>query len=207
MHVSRAPRTIAALAGALAVIASVGEARAADATSVASRASETTHEGWFRLTGTLGAGMGLRFNNPYRLATPLGSDAESISRTAAYLDVGVGAAFGEPTGATYGPVLRWDHALQGVGQDVITPSFALGRRRTEWEAWARVGLPIVLGPDANVGGELAAGGAWFATAGLGGWAELVGDLFVGAATPENKLPRYPVLSLQLGVVFEWERLP
>ena len=36
--------------------------------------------GQFFVTAMLGAGF--RFNNPYRLSTPLGDDAESVSRTA-----------------------------------------------------------------------------------------------------------------------------
>jgi hypothetical protein len=159
------------------------------------------------VTTTLGAGIGLRFNNPYRLATPLGSNAESISRTAAYSDVGAGIAFGEPDGITHGLVLRWDHALQGVSQDVLTPSYALGRRWLAWELWGRVGVPILLRPDANAGGEAALGVAWFPVQGLGAWGELCGDLFFGTATPDQRRPVYPVLSLQLGAVFEWERLP
>jgi FHS family L-fucose permease-like MFS transporter len=54
---------------------------------------------------------------------------------------------------------------------------------------------------------LALGGAWFATQGLGAWGEVVGDLFFGAGTLDAKRPTYPVLSLQLGAIFEWERLP
>lgn len=195
-----------ALVALVAPVAYVGFARADDALRPSGRVEEDRGI-WARVTGTIGGGMGLRFNDPYRLATPLGSTAESVSRTAAYLDVGIAASFGDPEGVVHGPVLRWDHAAQGVGQDVLTPSYALGKRWRSWEAWTRVGVPIVLRPDANVGGELATGGAWFATQGLGLFAELVGDLFVGAATPDDKRPTYPVLSLQLGAIFEWERLP
>jgi hypothetical protein len=199
---------LAALLPSIASLAWTGRARADDAASVRPRAQpEPERATWFRVSGTLGAGMGLRFNNPYRLATPLGSTAESVSRTAAYVDAGVALSIGEPEGITHGPVLRWDHAAQGVGQDVLTPSYAIGRRWLAWEAWGRVGVPLVLRPDVSAGGEIAIGGAWFATQGLGAWGEVVGDLFFGAGTLDAKRPTYPVLSLQLGAIFEWERLP
>ena len=38
---------------------------------------------------TLALGDGLRFNNPYRLSTPLGKTPESVSLTAAYYDLGL----------------------------------------------------------------------------------------------------------------------
>jgi hypothetical protein len=36
---------------------------------------------------------------------------------------------------------------------------------------------------------------------------VVGDLFFGAGTPDNKNPVYPILSGQLFAIVEWERLP
>jgi hypothetical protein len=199
------------LAVALSLASLLGSASPARADDTARLRTPTLPEperaSWFRVTGTLGAGLGLRFNNPYRLATPLGANAESVSRTAAYVDAGVALSFGDPEGIVHGPVLRWDHAAQGVGQDVLTPSYALGKRWLTWETWGRVGVPLVLRPDVSAGGELAVGGAWFATQGLGAWGELVGDLFFGAGTLDAKRPTYPVLSLQVGAIFEWERLP
>ena len=162
---------------------------------------------YLRPFATLGSGLGLRFNNPYRLATPLGDDAESLSLTAAYLSVGGGVAFGDPLGWQHGPVARWDFALQGVGQHVLVPSWGLFRRGALFGAWGRFGLPILLTPDRNMGIELAAGGAWYVRAGVGITAELLGDLFWGVATPDTKRPAYPVLSGQLGVIVEWEQLP
>ena len=41
-------------------------------------------------------GDGLRFNNPYRLATILGSQAQSLSRTATYADLGAAVVLGHP---------------------------------------------------------------------------------------------------------------
>ena len=162
---------------------------------------------YVRTFATLGGGVGLRFNNPYRLARPLGSDANSLSSTAPYIDLGVGATFGNPFGWQHGAVLRYDHSLSGVTQHVLTPSYIGLRRFVHVELWGRVGLPILLTPDRNIGGELALGTAWFFRAGLGLGAEVVGDLFFGAATPEAKNPVYPVLSGQLFAVVEWERLP
>lgn len=156
---------------------------------------------------TAGSGVGLRFNNPFRLATPLGDSAESLSLTAPYLSLGLGAAFGDPLGWQHGPVLRWDRALTGVSQDVLVPSYGLFRRGASFGGWARFGLPVLLSPDANVGVEAAVGGAWYFRAGVGVTAELLGDLFWGAATPENRRPTYPILSTQVGLVLEWERLP
>ena len=43
---------------------------------------------------SLSVGRGLRFNNPYRLARPLGDSAESVSLAATYLDLGLGLLFG-----------------------------------------------------------------------------------------------------------------
>ena len=47
--------------------------------------------GYVQLFLTSFFGDGLRFNNPYRLATPLGDNAESLSRTAPYVDIGLAA--------------------------------------------------------------------------------------------------------------------
>ena len=162
---------------------------------------------YLRTFATLGGGVGLRFNNPYRLSRPLGSDANSLSSTAPYVDLGIGATFGNPFGWQHGAVLRYDHSLSGVTQHVLTPSYIGLRRFVHVELWGRVGLPILLTPDGNVGGELALGTAWFFRAGLGLGAEVVGDLFFGAATPAAKNPVYPVLSGQLFAIVEWERLP
>lgn len=156
---------------------------------------------------TLGSGIGLRFNNPYRLATPLGEDAESLSLTAAYMSLGGGVALGDPRGWQHGPVLRWDFALQGVGQHVLVPSWGVFRRGAVFGGWGRFGVPFLLTPDRNAGMELAAGGAFYVRAGVGLTAELLGDLFWGVGTPDNKRPAYPVVSGQLGVVVEWEQLP
>lgn len=164
------------------------------------------HPTYFRAFFTSAAGVGFRFNNPYRLARQIGSSAESTSTTAPYLDLGLGVTFGDPFGLQHGAVLRYDHSLTGVTQHVLTPSYIALRRFTHFELFGRFGLPLLLSPDVNLGGELAVGGAWFFRAGIGVSAEVIGDLFFGAATPDQKRPIYPIVSGQLGVVVEWERL-
>jgi len=64
----------------------------------------------------------------------------------------------------------------------------------------------VLTPDTTWGLEAAAGGIWFARAGVGVAAELVGDLFYGAGTREVAHPAYPILSAQAGLWLSWEAL-
>jgi hypothetical protein len=92
-----------------------------------------TRPGYVQIFLTTFFGDGLRFNNPYRLSTPLGSNAESVSRTAPYIDLGLGATFGNPLGFQHGAALRTSAALSGVGQVVMTPSY-LGYRRWSWLA-------------------------------------------------------------------------
>jgi hypothetical protein len=166
-----------------------------------------TRSGYAQLFATAFLGDGLRFNNPYRLATPLGSSAESVSRTAAYTEIGIAATLGAPAGLQHGAALRMSFALEGVRQAVLVPSYLLWRRWTHFAAYGRAGLPIVLSPDATWGLEAAAGGVWFPRAGLGVAAELVGDVFYGAGTREVATPAYPIVSGQLGVIVAYEVLP
>jgi hypothetical protein len=180
----------------------------------ASAAEEESRRGWAeskpgyaQFFATSFLGDGLRFNNPYRLATPLGSSAESLSRTAAYGDLGLASTTGKPLGLQHGVALRWSFALEGVRQGVLTPSYLLYRRWTRWAAYGRVGTALVLTPDTTWGLEAAAGGAWFARGGIGLAAELVGDVFYGAGTREVATPAYPVLSVQAGILLAWELLP
>lgn len=204
------PRTdLIAIGAALAVVAFAPPARAKDEPPGRLVDSSVTRERgtYLRPFATIGTGMGLRFNNPYRLATPLGETAESLSTTAPYLSLGGGVAFGDPTGWQHGPVMRWDFALTGVPQHILVPSWGAFRRGALLGGWTRFGLPILLSPDANMGIEVAAGVAWYVRAGVGVTAELLGDLVWGAATPDNKRPAYPVLSGQLGALIEWEKLP
>ncbi len=158
--------------------------------------------------GALSVGRGLRLNNPYRLATPLGDDAESLSLSATYLDLAANVTFGNPNGVQHGGAIHLASALDGIPQEVVTPSYvALLRLPPRFFLYGRAGTPIVLEPDASVGLEAAAGGAWLFTAGLGLTAELVGSVFYGAATQDVDATTIPIISLQLGVLVDYEVLP
>lgn len=115
--------------------------------------------------------------------------------------------FGDPTFLAHGPVLRASFALEGIQQAVLTPSYMVLHRWTAWAAYVRAGLPVVMTPDTTFGMEGGVGGIWFARAGIGVVAELVGDVFYGAGTREVATPAYPVLSGQAGLWLSWEALP
>ncbi|MBS2015852.1 MAG: hypothetical protein JST00_23390 [Deltaproteobacteria bacterium] len=166
-----------------------------------------TKPGYVQLFGTLMVGTGLRFNNPYRLATPLGDDAESLSRTATYADFGFGVTFGNPLGVQHGLALRISTAMEGVGQVVTTPSYFVWRRWHSLAAFGRLGLPVVLTPSPTWGFEASVGGAWFFTGGIGIAAEMVGDIIYGAGTADVSAATYPLLSGQLGLITTLEVLP
>jgi hypothetical protein len=170
-------------------------------------APTTTRGGWVDLTATSFVGDGLRFNNPFRLSTVLGSNAESLSRTAAYVDLGGAMFLGDPTSIAHGLAVRMSIALEGVPQSVLTPSYLALHRWGPWGAYGRVGPSIVLTPDTTWGLEGAAGGLWFPFAGVGLVAELVGDVYYGAGTREVQVATYPVLSAQAGLWLSWEALP
>jgi hypothetical protein len=169
--------------------------------------SSRTKPGYVQLFATALVGDGLRFNNPYRLATPLGSTAESVSRTATYLDLGLAATIGAPLGFQHGIAFRVSLALEGVPQAVMVPAYLLWRRWRVWAVYGRAGIPIVLTPDVTPGLEGGAGAVWFVRGGIGVTGELVGDLFYGAGTRESATPTYPVLSAQLGLTMAYEVLP
>ncbi len=161
-----------------------------------------------RILLTSAFGRGLRFNNPYRLATQLGDDAESLSLTATYFDLGLGVAFGEPDGLQHGAAAHLAIALEGVPQQALAGSYmVVYRADSPWLGYGRIGPVLLTSPDANVGVELAFGGAWFVTGALGICAELVGDLFYGAGTWEARYTVIPILSAQAGVIVDFEVLP
>lgn len=217
----RHPPSIASRVLALAVTAGTPARALADdapasddeATQRAVAGGEPSHAptqrrgGWVDLVGTAFVGDGLRFNNPYRLATILGNSAQSLSRTATYGDVGVTLMFGDPDALAHGLALRTSVALEGVPQTVMTPSYVALHRWGPWGAYGRVGPSIVLTPDVTWGMEGAAGGLWFPFAGIGVAAELVGDVYYGAGTRDVEVATYPVLSGQLGLWLSWEALP
>jgi hypothetical protein len=162
----------------------------------------------FRVFGGVSFGRGIRFNNPYRLQTELGDDAESLSLTATYVDLQAGLAFGGSGRFSHGGALNASFALDGIPQEVLTPSYVvLFRLDPRFELVGRAGLPVVLSPRNNVGFELAAGGIYRLTAALGLAASLVGSLFYGAATLETPRTAIPIASLELGLRYEYEVLP
>ncbi len=201
---------LCALALALALVPTrLAWADEADAPTAAPKKDEpfATKSGYAQIFATMMGGTGLRFNNPYRLAMPLGGDAESVSRTSGYVDLGLGMTLGNPLGFQHGASLRTSIAVEGVGQVVLTPSYFLWRRKGALAAFGRAGVPIVLAPDVTWGFEGAVGGVFFFLGGIGAVAELVGDLFYGTGTREVSTAAYPVLSGQLGFIGTYEVLP
>jgi len=166
-----------------------------------------TKPGYVQLFFTSFFGGGLRFNNPYRLATPLGDDAESLSTTAPYVDIGIAATLGHPLGIQHGAALRTSVAAKGVGQVVMTPSYLAWRRWRALAVYGRAGTPLVLTPDVTWGLEAGVGATYFFLGGIGVAAEVVGDVFYGAGTTAKATTTYPVLSGQLGFVVAYELLP
>jgi hypothetical protein len=164
--------------------------------------------GYQHWLGGMNLGRGLRFNNPYRLRTVLGDDAESLSLSATYVDLHLGRTFSAPDTWEHGISAQLSIALDGIRQEVVTPSYLLVRRHgPRLLGFGRAGFPIVLEPDAAVGLQAGLGGAYFLTANLGIGAELDFSLFYGAATIEEAATIIPVLSLAMGVFFDWEKLP
>lgn len=163
----------------------------------------------YQWLGTLFFGDGLRLNNPYRLKTQLTGSSKAISLTAPYIDIGLGFTLGNALGLQHGASLNLTAALSGIGQAVLAPTYlaTYRSRSSRFLGFGRVGPVIILSPDANVGGELGVGAAAFLTAKVGLTAELVGDLFYGAATPETGYSVYPIVSLQVGLLIDHEVLP
>lgn len=159
--------------------------------------------------GSLGVGKGLRFNNPYRLATPLGDTPESVSKTAAYYDLGLGLVHGPAEGFAHGGVVHLSIAAQGIPQEVLSLSYTALDRFDDgrWLLLGRAGVPVILQPDLSGGLELAFGAAFLITAGLGVESELVGSLYYGAGTLDRSVTTIPVLSAQLGLFVDYEVLP
>jgi hypothetical protein len=172
------------------------------------RALTRPPSGYARLVGSIAFGRGLRFNNPYRLATQLGETAESVSLTASYLDLGAAVSFGEPDRIQHGVALHWSVALAGVSQQVLTPSYFLAYRGPHrFLASGRLGPSIVLSPDPTPGIELGFGLGWFLTSRIAFAGELIFDVYYGAGTPDVGIATYPILSGQLGLLIDYEVLP
>jgi hypothetical protein len=172
------------------------------------RALTRPPSGYAHLVGSAAFGRGLRFNNPYRLATQLGDTPESVSLTASYLDLGAAVAFGEPDRIQHGAAVHWSLALTGVAQQVLTPSYFLAYRGVHrFLATGRLGPSIVLTPDPTPGIEIAGSLSWFLTARIALAGELIFDIYYGAGTPDTGVATYPILSGQLGLLIDYEVLP
>jgi len=199
------------LALVVAVLLAPTLARAAegdtDDTAAPRGAPKASGRPWFQLVATGFVGDGLRFNNPYRLSTVLGSRAESVSRTAAYADFGLGVTFGNALGLQHGATVRVSVALEGVQQAVLVPAYLGWYRWRPFAAYVRAGVPIVTGPQPTWGLEGGLGGVWFVRAGIGIALEIVGDVFYGEGTRDKAITSYPVLSGQAGLVIAYEVLP
>lgn len=156
-----------------------------------------------RLLAALSVGKGLRFNNPYRLATPLGDTAESVSLSATYLDASLGILLPAVPRFEHGPALDVLLALDGIGQLGMTPSYLLlFEPNPRFGLRGRLGLPVVVAPDASLGLEAGLGAQVPVGYGFGVTGELVGSLFFGAATEQKSLTTIPMLAFQLGVCFD-----
>jgi hypothetical protein len=166
-------------------------------------AAAPSSEPGVHLLGALAIGRGLRFNNPYRLATPLGDTAESVSLSATYLDLGAGMLFPAATRLEHGAALDAVLALDGIAQLVLTPAYLLQFDAARlWAVRGRLGIPIVVAPDSSLGLEAGFGSRFELGYGLGLTAELVGSVFFGAATEQKSVTTIPTLALQLGVSFD-----
>lgn len=197
----------AALCGALAVAtrARAQEPRPAEDPAAALEPAPT---GYVRLFATAAAGVGFRFNNPYRLSTILGDDAASTSVTAPYVDFSLNVVKGSADFLQHGGSLHIGSSVDGIVQPFVTPSYVLAYRASlPVLLYGRIGTPILLAPDVNVGAELATSVSYFFTAGLGLTTEIAFDLFYGAATLDDQYSVIPILNLQLGVIADYEFLP
>ncbi|HKO92320.1 MAG TPA: hypothetical protein VJU61_14250 [Polyangiaceae bacterium] len=178
-------------------------AATASAESAAPAATSAPPEPGLHLLGALSVGRGLRFNNPYRLATPLGDSAESVSLSATYLDLGAGILFPAAAQLEHGVAVDAVLALDGIAQFVLTPAYLLNFDATRrWALRGRLGIPIVVAPDSSLGLEAGFGPRFELGYGLGLTAELVGSVFFGAATEQKSVTTIPILALQLGISFD-----
>ena len=166
-------------------------------------------EAYWHGFGSLSLGKGLRFNNPYRLATPLGDTPESLSFSAAYYDLALGLVRGPARGFAHGGVAHLSIAAQGIPQQVLSLSYTALTRLDDGRTLllGRAGVPITLSPDLSCGFEAALGAAYMLSAGLGVQSEMAFSLYYGAATQERSVTTIPVLSLQLGLFIDYEVLP
>lgn len=157
---------------------------------------------------TLGFGRGLRLNNPYRLQTVLGSNAESLSLTAPYFDLALATVFGDPEGFQQGAIVSASFAMVGVPQQVLAPGYAaVYRLGPRVQLRSNVSLPWVLQPTSNLGVDIGAGAAFMLFAGVGLSSSVILSFYEGAATDQHAATLIPLLSLQAGLTVDYEVLP
>jgi hypothetical protein len=161
-----------------------------------------------RFFAQIASGTGVRFNNPYRLGTVLGEDASSTSLLAPFFEVAATYVYGPSGSVQHGASVRAGGPLVGVVQPYVTPSYVFAYREDlPVLIYGRVGTPLLLAPDFNVGAEVAASVSYFFSSGLGLTSEVMFDLFYGAATLDDKYSTIPVLAFSLGVIADVEVLP
>ena len=176
--------------------------------------SEATHRAraahddrYVRGTVALLFGRGIRLNNPYRLSTELGSTPESLSLTSTYIDLGVAVLTGRPDGFQYGASVHASKSIEGVSEFALAPSFSATLRSAQrLQTWGRIGPAFAMTPSTSSGVELALGSSYFVTSSMALLGECVGDVFFGAGTRERRTAVYPVMSAQLGILFDVEWL-
>jgi hypothetical protein len=162
----------------------------------------------YHLFTGFGFGGSFRFNNPYRLRQQLGDTAESISVPPPYFNARIGGTVRGAGKLSHGAEFDASFGLGGVPQEVLTPSYVvLYHATSRWVARGRAGIPLVVEPDFNAGFEIGAGGVFFGTAALGVTLDLVGSLFFGAATVESPRTAIPLVSLEIGILYDYEVLP
>ncbi len=172
------------------------------------RALLASPDAYANLFGAISFGDGLRFNNPYRLHTELGSTARSVSLTAPYVDFAGAVTFGKPDSIQHGAALHAGVSTSGPEQTFLSLSYlAAYRAGRSFMVYGRIGPDVLLSPDPNVGGELAGSFSYFFTGALGLTSELAFDLFYGAGTLDKNYTVYPILSGQLGIIVNYEVLP
>ena len=100
-----------------------GLRRDSNLSSGVARTPAPTEGPYVHTFGELMLGKGLRLNNPFRLATPVGDEPDGLSFTAYYLDLGIGAALGPPTGLQHGGEVSLSIATDGIAQQVMSLSY------------------------------------------------------------------------------------
>jgi hypothetical protein len=162
----------------------------------------------WHLMGGIEFGQGFRFNNPFRLATELGTGPESVSLIAPYADLGLAFSYGPPDGVQHGAAVHLSVSMSGVQGVAIAPGYQITYRGPRsFLVYGRLGPIVALAPGPDLGVEAAGGFGWFLTGHLAVAAELLADVWWGAGTQQVAIATYPVLAGQLGLLVDYELLP